>query len=70
MLDEHIRFLANDEIVLINAISQTELTAKKADLYAGLAKDNNVRKFFEARAMLMKKVSDDLRKHLDRIGGS
>jgi len=70
MLDDHIRFQANDELALLNAISQTELTAKKADLYKGLAQDNEVRKSFEQRAIMMKKVTDDIRKHLDRIGGN
>jgi len=69
MLDNHIRFLANDEIALLTAISQTELTAKKTELYSGLAKDNEVRKFFQQRTNLMKKVANDLRKHLDRLGG-
>lgn len=70
MLDDHTRFQANDELALLNAISMTELTAKKADLYKGLAKENEVRKFFERRAIMMKKVNDDLRKHLDRLGGA
>lgn len=70
MLDEHLRFQANDELLLINAIAQTELTAKKAALYAGLAQDNGVREFFQTRAMIMKKVADDLRKQLDKVGGS
>ncbi len=70
MLDDHLRFQANDELVLLNAISQTELTAKKADLYKGIAHDNEVKKFFERRAIIMKKVTDDLRKQLDRIGGN
>lgn len=70
MLDDHTRFQANDELALLNAISMTEVTAKKAELYTGLAQNNGVRKFFENRAILMKKVSDDLRKHLDRIGGA
>lgn len=70
MLDDHTRFQANDELALLNAISMTELTAKKADLYKGLAKENEVRKFFERRAIMMKKVNDDLRKHLDKLGGA
>ncbi len=70
MLDDHIRFQANDELSLLNAISMTELAAKKADLYKGLAKENEIKKFFEHRAILMKKVNDDLRKHLDRLGGA
>lgn len=70
MLDDHTRFQANDELILMNAISQTEMTAKKAALYQGLAKENEVRKFFEHRSMMMKKVTDDLRKHLDRLGGA
>lgn len=70
MLDDHTRFQANDELALLNAISMTEVTAKKTELYTGLAQNNEVRKFFENRAILMKKVNDDLRKHLDRIGGA
>lgn len=70
MLDDHIRFQANDELILLNAISMTEVTAKKAELYKGLSKDEEAKKFFEKRANLMKKVSEDLRNHLDRLGGA
>lgn len=63
MLDDHTRFQANDELILLNAISMTEITAKKAELFKGLSKENNVRKFFEQRAIMMKKIADDLRKH-------
>ena len=69
MLDDYIRFQANDELILLYAISMTETTAKKLDLYKGLARENDVKKFFERRAIMLKKASDDLRKHLDRIGG-
>jgi len=33
MLDDYTRFQANDEIALLHAISMTEVTAKKAELY-------------------------------------
>jgi hypothetical protein len=69
MLDNHLRFKANDELALLNTISQTEITAKKAELYSGLATDPAVRKFFQVRATRMKLAADILRKHLDRIGG-
>jgi len=70
MLDDKIRFQANDELALLNAISMTEVSAKKCQLYAGLASDNEVRNFFQKRAIMMKKTADDLRKQLDRIGGN
>jgi len=70
MLNDHVRFQANDELAILNAISMTEITAKKLDLYKGMAKNNEVKKFFETRAIMMKKTTDDLRKHLDRIGGA
>jgi hypothetical protein len=38
-------FQTNDEILLLTAISMTEITAKKADLYKGLAKENEVKNF-------------------------
>jgi len=68
MLDDYTRFQANDEIALLHAISMTEVTAKKAELYQGLAKNPEVKKFFERRAFLMRKVNDHIRKHLDKIG--
>ncbi len=70
MLDDHTRFQANDELALLNAISNTEVAAKKADLFAGLAKEDLVRKFFQNRAKTLKGVNDNLRKHLDELGGS
>ncbi|MCW3489509.1 hypothetical protein [Dethiobacter alkaliphilus] len=70
MLDDNLRFKATDELALINAISMTEVGAKKCQLYAGLSSDNEVRDFFQKRSMFMKRVVDDLRKELDRIGGS
>lgn len=70
MFDDRIRFQANDEIALINAISMTEVTSKKCQLYAGLASDNGVRDYFQKRAIASKKIVDDLRKELDRIGGN
>ncbi|KJS16714.1 MAG: hypothetical protein VR69_08120 [Peptococcaceae bacterium BRH_c4b] len=70
MLDDHTRFQANDELALLNAISTTEVAAKKADLFSGLAKEDMVRKFFQNRAETLKGVNDNLRKHLDKLGGS
>lgn len=69
MLDMHTLFKANDQIIILTAISQTEVTAKKMDLYSGLAKENDVRDFFKKRSIIMRKKADDLRKHLDRLGG-
>ncbi|MEW6182109.1 MAG: hypothetical protein AB1500_02870 [Bacillota bacterium] len=69
MIDDHTRMQANDEVALLSAIAQTELTAKKAELYQGLAQEEEVRKFFQVRAAMMKKVTNDLRKMLDKIGG-
>jgi len=68
--DIHTLYKANDKIILINAISQTEVIAKKLDLYSGLAIESDVRKFFQQRSILMRKKADDMRKHLDRLGGS
>ncbi|MHB1043124.1 MAG: hypothetical protein ACYC0Q_09855 [Eubacteriales bacterium] len=70
MLDDHTRIQANDELILLNSISMTEVTVKKAELFAGLAKEDEVRIFFQNRAKILKGVSDDLRKHLDKLGGS
>ena len=70
MLDDNIRFKANDELAILNAISMSEVTAKKCELYVGLAEDNDVRLFFQKRGSFLKKIADDLRKQLDRIGGS
>lgn len=67
MLDDYTRYRANDELALLNAISLTEVTGKKCELYKGLAKNNEVKKFFERRANLMKKVTEDLRKSLDKL---
>jgi hypothetical protein len=69
VLDDHTRFQANDEIILINAISMTEVTAKKAELYQGLSKEDQVKKFFQNRAEILKKVNNDLRKALDKLRG-
>lgn len=69
-LDQHTLFVANDQIVIMNALSTTEVIGKKMDLYSGLAIENDVRDFFKKRSILMKRVADDLRKHLDRLGGS
>lgn len=66
----HQLYKANDEISLISTISHTEVIAKKMELYVGLAKEPDVREFFQQRAILMKKKADDMRKHLDRIGGA
>jgi len=33
-----------------------------------LTDENEVKKFFKQRTMMIKKVADDLRKNLDRIG--
>ena len=68
LLDAYTRFQANDEIILLTAISITELTGKKLKLYSGLAESNEVKNFFNKRASVMQKVCDDLRKNLDRIG--
>lgn len=68
LLDAYTRFQANDEIILLTAISITELTSKKLKLYSGLAETNEVKSFFMKRANVMQKVCDDLRKNLDRIG--
>ncbi len=68
--DMHTLFTANDQIIVISAISTTEVIAKKMDLYSGLATENDVRVFFKKRSILMKKVTDQLRKHLDRLGGN
>lgn len=67
--DIHTLYTANDQIILISAISQTEVIAKKMDLYSGMATENEIRDFFKKRSILMKKTTDDLRKHLDRLGG-
>ena len=48
---------------------QIEVIAKKLDLYSGLAIEGDVRKF-QQRSILMRKKADDMRKHLDRLGGS
>jgi len=66
----HELYKANDEIILISTISITDVIAKKMELYAGLAKEPDMRKFFQQRAVLMKKKVDDMRKHLDRLGGA
>mgnify|MGYP001265004087 CR=1 FL=1 len=68
MLDDYTRFKANDEIALLTAISMTEVTTKKAELYQGLATNAEVKNFFERRAALMRKVNDGIRKHLDKMG--
>ncbi|MHB1126321.1 MAG: hypothetical protein ACYC2T_05100 [Bacillota bacterium] len=67
--DIHQLYEANDQIALITAISMTEVSGKKMDLYAGLAKEKDVREFFEERASRMKRKTLDLRKHLDRMRG-
>ncbi len=69
MLDNNLLFKANDQISLITAITMTNVTAKKMKLYAGLAKDEEVRDFFANRAEIIGKVNISLRKELDRIGG-
>ncbi|MBS4021995.1 MAG: hypothetical protein KGZ79_06200 [Dethiobacter sp.] len=69
MLDNNILFEANDQIALITAITMTDVTTKKLKLYAGLAKDQEVRDFFVSRAEMIKKVNSSLRKELDRVGG-
>jgi ligand-binding SRPBCC domain-containing protein len=67
--DIHNLYTANDQIIIISTISQTEVIAKKMELYSGMATETEVRDFFRKRSTLMKKTTDDLRKHLDRLGG-
>jgi len=68
--DIHSLYKANDEITLISTISQNEVISKKLDLYAGLAKEKDIREFFQEKAIRLKKKTDDMRKHLDRLGGA
>lgn len=68
MLDNHKLFEANDELALIQAITLTDVSAKKMGLYAGLAETPEIKDFFASRQKMLKKINISLRQELTRIG--
>lgn len=67
MLDDAQLFKAIDTSVLLNAISMTEVVAKKVKLYETMAHSDQVRHFFGQRAVLLAKANNQIRKLLEKV---
>jgi len=54
-------------IYLVKIISETEVTARKCDYYAGNATDQEIAKFFQEEANTLKKVKNLLQEYFESI---